>query len=154
MNGKKVLSTAMPVVQKIVNDLGYVLVDLEYKKLVTGMTMIVYIDKPEGITLNDCEKVSRALDIPLDELDPTEGASYNLNVSSPGLDRPIKTDYDFAKYAGKEVTLKFYMPYNKSKTLDCILVGHNATEVNIELSGEPLTFNKDKIALITPVIKF
>ena len=97
MNGKKVLTSCQPLIEKIVTDLGLVLVDLEYKKLVTGMTLIVYIDKPEGVTLDDCEMVSRALDKPLDELDPTDGASYNLNVSSPVLDRPIKTDYYFNK---------------------------------------------------------
>lgn len=154
MNGKKVLTLSQPVIEKIVTDLGLVLVDLEYKKLVTGMTLIVYIDKPEGVTLNDCEMVSRALDKPLDELDPTDGASYNLNVSSPGLDRPIKTDYDFNKYKGKEVTLKFYVPYEKSKTLDCVLKGHTDSEVMVSLNGKDLSFDKEKIALITPVIKF
>ncbi|MBR4745159.1 MAG: ribosome maturation factor RimP [Clostridia bacterium] len=154
MNGKKVLTSCQPLIEKIVTDLGLVLVDLEYKKLVTGMTLIVYIDKPEGVTLDDCEMVSRALDKPLDELDPTDGASYNLNVSSPGLDRPIKTDYDFNKYKGKEVTLKFYVPYEKSKTLDCVLQGHTDSEVLVNLNGKDLKFDKEKIALITPVIKF
>ena len=154
MNGKKVITVSHPVIQKVVQDLGLILVDVEYKKLVTGMTLIVYIDKPEGVTLDDCERVSRALDEPLDLLDPTEGASYNLNVSSPGLDRPIKTDYDFAKYQGKEVTLKFYVPYNNSKTLECVLLGHTQSSVQVEYNKTKIEFSKDKIALITPVIKF
>ncbi len=154
MNGKKVVTLSQPVIEDIVTNLGYVLVDLEYKKLITGMTLIVYIDKPEGITLEDCEKVSRALDEPLDVLDPTDGASYNLNVSSPGLDRPLKTDYDFKKYQGKEVTLKFYVPYNKQKSVDCVLHGHTDKQVSVVINSETITFDKEKIALITPVIKF
>ena len=154
MNGKKVITTCMPAIQQVVQSLGLVLVDVEYKKLVTGMTLIVYIDKPEGVTLDDCERVSRALDEPLDMIDPTEGASYNLNVSSPGLDRPIKTDYDFTKYKGKEVTLKFYVPYNGKKNIDCVLCGHTDVDVMVNFDGKPLTFSKEKIALITPVIKF
>ena len=154
MNGKKVLSLSTPIIKQVVEEQGLVLVDVEYKKLVTGMTLIVYIDKPQGVTLDDCEKVSRALDGPLDKLDPTDGASYNLNVSSPGLDRPIKTDYDFNKYKDKEVTLKFYEPYNKRKAIDCILIGHNEKQIFVSIDGNEVTFEKNKVALITPVIKF
>ncbi len=154
MNGKKVLSLAVPTIKPIVEDLGYVLVDVEYKKLVTGMTLIVYIDKPEGVTLEDCEKVSHALDEPLDKLDPTFGQSYSLNISSPGLDRPIKTDYDFNKYHGKEVTVKFYVPFNNHKTMECVLNGHKDNTVSVIFDGQTLDIDKQKIALITPVIKF
>ena len=107
MNGKKVISTCYPPCEKIVSELGYVLVDMEYKKQVGGMVLELFIDSEKGITLDDCEKVSRALDEPLDELNPTNDESYTLNVSSLGLDRPLTTEYQFNKYQDKEVEVKF-----------------------------------------------
>ena len=81
----------------IISELGYEVVDVEYSKKVDGMNLTFYIDSPNGITLDDCERVHKAIDGPLDELDPTGDATYILNVSSCGLDRPIKTDSDLKR---------------------------------------------------------
>ncbi len=156
MNGKKVISSCRPQIEKIVAELGYVLVDIEYTKKVNGMVLELFIDSPNGITLNDCEKVSKALDKPLDEINPTNDEPYCLNVSSLGLDRPLTTEYQFNKYRGKEVDVKFYkpvMPYNK-KLLTGILENWDDNTVTILVDGKPAILQKSDIAQIVPVINF
>jgi len=158
MNGKKVISSCYSLCEKIVSELGYVLVDIEYKKQSTGMVLELFIDSEKGITLNDCEKVSKALDEPLDELNPTNDESYSLNVSSLGLDRPITKEYQFNKYKGKEVELKFYeplKPYNK-KVLTGILHSWDEESVTITSNMEEqlIKIPKKIIAQIVPVINF
>lgn len=156
MNGKKVVTAVFPVAEKIVSDLGYVLVDVEYKKQNSGMVLELFIDSENGISINDCEKVSKALDEPLDTLDPTNGVPYSLNVSSLGLDRPLTTEYQFNKYKNSEVELKFYeplKPYNK-KVLQGILKSWNLETVTVLINSKEETISKKSIAQIVPVIKF
>lgn len=158
MNGKKVISSCYPLCEKIVSELGYVLVDIEYKKQSQGMVLELFIDSENGITLNDCEKVSKALDEPLDELNPTNDESYSLNVSSLGLDRPLTTEYQFNKYRGEEVELKFYeplKPYNK-KILTGILHSWDNETVTITsgMESQLIKIPKKIIAQIVPVINF
>ena len=100
---ERVVDKAIKIIKPVVEELGYVFVDLEYKKEFNGNVLALTIDSPQGITINDCERVSRALDAPLDEHDVTDGKSYNFNVSSYGLDRAFKTDYDFNKHIVKDV---------------------------------------------------
>lgn len=158
MNGKKVISSCKDQIAKIVSDLGYVLVDIEYSKKVGGMVLELFIDSPNGITLNDCEKVSHALDKPLDDINPTCDEPYSLNVSSLGLDRPLTTEYQFNKYKGKEVEVRFYeplKPYNK-KALIGVLVNWDSETVTIAIAPNEteVTVQKNKIAQIVPVIDF
>lgn len=156
MSGKKVVTSCENEIREIVTSLGYYLVEVEYKKQVSGMVLEIVIDSQNGITLNDCEKVSRALDEPLDRIDPTAGAPYSLNVSSMGLDRPINTDYAFNKYRGKEIEIKLYeplKPYNK-KNLIGILKDWNNDEVVLLLEEDELTILRKSIAQIVPYIKF
>ena len=79
---ERVVDKALKLIKPIVEELGYVFVDLEYKKEHSGYVLALTIDKPEGVNINDCEKVSRALDKPLDDNDITNGEGYNFNVSS------------------------------------------------------------------------
>lgn len=156
MNGKKVITTVMPVASKIVSELGYVLVDVEYKKQFDGMVLEFFIDSPNGININDCEKVSKALDEPLDQLNPTNDVPYSLNVSSLGLDRPLTTEYQFNKYKGQEVELKFYkplMPYNK-KQIVAILTSWDDENIVVEIEDNEVNILRKSIAQIVPVIKF
>ncbi len=156
MNGKKVVSIVMPMATKIVSDLGYTLVDVEYRKQFDGMVLEFFIDSPTGININDCEKVSKALDEPLDQLNPTNDVPYSLNVSSLGLDRPLTTEYEFNKYKGKEVELKFYQPiqpFNK-KQLSAVLDSWNDSEIIVTIDNQNITISRKSIAQIVPVIKF
>lgn len=138
----------------MIADLGYELVEVFYGKQVDGMNLIFYIDSPSGITLDDCEKVHRAIDPILDEMDPTAGASYILSVSSLGLDRPIKTERDFARNLGKEIELTLFAKLNGKKTFQGKLVDFSEGKVTIEVDGGNQEFELGKVAHIVPFIKF
>ncbi|MBO7508237.1 MAG: hypothetical protein J6T39_01155 [Clostridia bacterium] len=90
MAKKSVSEIVEEMAKPIVDNLGYELVEVKYSKGYSGMELTLFIHSPNGITLDDCEKVSKAIDEPLDELNPTKDEPYSLNVSSLGLDRPIK----------------------------------------------------------------
>jgi ribosome maturation factor RimP len=154
MNGKKVLSAAEPVVTQIVEELGYELVDIDYRKEHYGMILEVVIYKDGGIDINDCELVSKALDEPLDNLDPTNGAAYSLNVSSPGLDRPLKKQSDFKRNIGNEVKVKFFAPFNGKKEYVGILTSYTDKTFIITSNEESIEIEISKTAKIEPVIKF
>ena len=93
----KVKSICEEKVVPVIEEMGYEVVDIEYAKKSDGMNLIFYIDKDEGVKIEDCEKVSRAIDGLLEELNPTDDSPYILSVSSPGLDRPLKTERNFKR---------------------------------------------------------
>ena len=88
---------------------------MTYEKKYDGMNLTIFIDKKGGVNLEDCEKFHRAIDEPLDELDPTNGLSYTLNVSSPGLDREIKTDKDFGRNIGEVLEINLFKKIGLTK---------------------------------------
>ena len=140
----------------IIEGLGYELVEVTYKKEYGTPTLTCFIDtdKEGGIGLVDCEAVSRAIDPVLDENDPTDGEAYNLNVSSPGLDRPLTLERDFVKNKGKEVEASFYAPYQGKKKLQGILLDWSETQVVLQSGKDIHTIEKKAIAVLKPVIKF
>lgn len=140
----------------IIEGLGYELVEITYKKEYGTPTLTCFIDtdKEGGIGLDDCEVVSRAIDPVLDENDPTDGEAYNLNVSSPGLDRPLTLERDFVKNKGKEVEASFYAPYQGKKKLQGILLDWSETQVVLQSGKDIHTIEKKAIAVLKPVIKF
>jgi len=150
----KVKSICEEKVVPIIEQLGYEVVEVEYVKKSDGMNLTFYIDKEEGIIIDDCEKVSKAIDDLLEELDPTEGVGYILNVSSPGIDRPLKTQRDFERNLNKEISITLFSKLNGQKKFDGVLVGYTDESVTIESKGQITEFKKEKIAHIVPVIKF
>lgn len=123
------------------------LVDVEYVKEGGNWFLRVYIDKSGGINLDDCELVSRALSDILDEKDYIEDA-YILEVSSPGLGRPLKKERDFEKSIGKDVNIKLYRAKNGSKEFTGTLTSFDKDTVTIDEVGNKLIFNRSEIALI------
>lgn len=101
-------------------EMGYELDEVEYVKEYGNMVLTLYIDSENGVTIDDCEKVSRAIDPILDENDPIEEAYY-LSVSSIGIDRPLKKDKDFERNMGKKLQVKLYAPINKKKSFSASL---------------------------------
>ena len=151
---ERVVDKALKIIKPVVEDLGYIFVDLEYKKEFSGYVLALTIDSEKGITIDDCEKVSRALDVPLDENDISEGKSYNFNVSSYGLDRAFKTDYDFNKHIGKDVEIKFYAPYLNKKLIIGTLLAFNNDIITIEYENEKIDIERKLIANICANIVF
>ena len=138
----------------IMEELGFELVDVEYVKEGGTWYLRSYIDKPGGITVNDCETVSRRLSDILDEKDFIE-ESYVMEVSSPGLGRPLKKEKDFRRSLGEEVEVRTYRMIDKQKEFTGILKSYDEATVTIELADETLkTFEKGDIALIRLAFDF
>lgn len=130
------------------------LVDVEYVKEAGTWYLRAYIDKPGGIAINDCEVVSRELSDLLDQKDFIED-SYILEVSSPGLGRPLKKDRDFERNIGEEVEIRTYRMIDKQKEFTGILKDYDENTVTITLADETeKTFDKDDIALIRLAFDF
>ena len=102
------------IVEPLITKSGYEYVGTQINKHGADTELIVYADKPGGLQLDDCEKISRMIDPVIDEHDPIE-ESYYLCVSSPGLDRPLKSERDFKRSVGKTVDIKLYRPLDGKK---------------------------------------
>ena len=138
----------------IVEGQGFELVDVEYVKEAGNWYLRGYIDKPGGITVNDCEAVSRAFSDKLDEEDFIE-ESYIFEVSSPGLGRPLKKEKDFARSIGEEVEIRTFRPINRQKEFIGILEAYDKETVTIELEEEEkMQINRSDIALIRLAFDF
>ena len=129
------------------------LVEVEYVKRVDGMHLIVYIDKQGGITLEDCEKVSRMIDPVIEELNPTKDATYCLDVSSYGIDKPLKYDWQFDKYLGQKVSVTLYKKVGELKSFDAVLKGYKEV-FEFDINGEIIKVEKELVARVTPYIEF
>lgn len=138
--------------QKFADDTGVEIVDIEWNDKDTALT--VFIETETGVDLDTCEKFHNAILEPIDELDPTYDKPYTLNVSSPGLDRPFKTERDFERNTGKEVEIKLFAPLKGKKFLQGTLVAFDNGSVTVELGGEELKIPKNKIAKINKAINF
>lgn len=138
----------------IVTGFGYELVDVEYVKEAGTYYLRAYIDKPGGITVDDCEKVSRKFSDILDEKDYIED-TYIFEVSSPGLLRPLKKEKDFERSLGKEVEVRTYKAIERQKEFTGILKDYDKDTVTIEYEDETRqTFEKSDIALIRLALDF
>ena len=139
----------------VIEDMGYELVDVSFVKENGGMSLIFTIDKEEGVTITDCEAVNRKIDPILDELNPTDDKPYTLVVSSPGLDRPLKTDRDLRRTLEKEVDITLFSKIDGKKLFRGVLKDFDEKSVTILTEKkETLTFEREKIGSIKLVIKF
>lgn len=137
-----------------IEELGYELCDVEFQKEYGDWVLTLFINKDGGVTIDDCELVSRAIEPILDENDPIE-QQYFLSVSSLGLDRPLKKDADYERNLGKEVYVKLYAPKDGKKEfigkLDCY--DENSFTVITDQNTQ-ITVTKKEVALIRPHITF
>ena len=150
----KIVEKVQEALEPIVTELGYDIVEVEYAKKVDGYNLTVFIDSKNGISLDDCERVHKAIDEPLDVLDPTNGESYTLNVSSPGLDRPLKTDKDFERNLGVMVEVSLYAAVKKCKHFIGELVAYDDSSITVKTKKEEIKFEKNSIAKICKYIEF
>jgi len=140
---------ALPILGKY----GFEFIDCEYKKIAQEMNLTLYIDKQGGITLNDCEKVSRELEEILDKLDPIE-SGYILSVSSPGLDRALKKENDFKRNLDKKIFIKLYKAMDKQKEIVAVLKSYDEESVTVELKNKRTKLEKKNIAVIKQHVEF
>ena len=141
------VSDITKMVEPIVIQLGYELYYIEYVKDHNDYYLRIYIDKPEGITLTDCEKVSRLVSDLLDEKDPIKD-SYHLEVSSPGIFRQLFTDEHMKKYTGSDVKVKLSKAIDNKKHLKGILKDFSDDAVTLNIDGEYVELSREKIKSI------
>ena len=150
----KITDSVAEFVRPIIESNGMELVDVEFKKQYGQDTLTVFVDKEGGMDLIACEKIHNAISDPLDELDPTQGKAYVLNVSSPGLDRPFKTQRDYERHLNQDVEISLYAPIEKLKKFEAKLVSYNVDSIDVELKGKKINIDIKNIALIHEAIKF
>lgn len=142
------------ILQPIVDKHAFELVDVEYVKEGSTWYLRAYIDKPGGIAIDDCEIVSRELSENLDTNDYIEDA-YILEVSSPGLGRPLKKDKDFDRSIGEEVEIKLYRAIDKQKEFVGVLESHTKEDITITIEEEgSMAFKKSEVALVRLTFDF
>ena len=127
--------------------------DVEYVKEAGSRYLRVYIDKPDGVSIQDCEDFSRALDPILDEADPIPD-SYIFEVSSAGAERQLKRPSDFAQFMGASVTVRLYSAKNGSKEHTGTLRGYEDGAVSIETPAGMQRFEKNEVAMVRLHVDF
>ncbi len=132
---------------------GVEIYDVEYVKEGSDWYLRVYIDKPQGVDIGDCERVSRALSDSLDSADFIADA-YILEVSSPGLGRALKKDKHLEKSLGQKVEIRLYKPIEKCKDFSGILKNFDADRIVIETSEKEMEFMRKEVALIRLAFDF
>lgn len=152
MAKRKIEDIVTDFTQPIVDSLSFELVDVEYIKEGAYWYLRVYIDKPGGITIDDCQAVSEQLSDTLDKTDPIK-QSYILEVSSPG-ERPLKKERDFERFKGQIVEVKLYQPLNGRKLFEGELIGLIDNKVQIvNDKGEAMSFDRNDTAVVRRIIK-
>ena len=143
----KIVGIVTELARPIVEQAGCELWDVEYVSEGGQWYLRVYIDKEDGISINDCETVSRALDPILDEKDLI-ATSYTFEVSSAGLERTLKLPAHFQRFLGENVEVKLYKQLDGSKLYAGILSAYENGSVTIDYGGKPMTFTKEQIASV------
>lgn len=134
-------------IQPLVDKNHFELVDVEFVKEGSDWYLRVYIDKEGGITVDDCELISRAFNEILDKENYID-EPYIFEVSSPGLTRPLKKDKDYERSIGKLIDIKVFKPVDNCKEFTGILRAYNNNTVTIEVDGKEICFDRKNLALI------
>lgn len=146
----EILEFCKPIAQGV----GVEVVEVEFKQG-KNPALTIYIDKEGGVDLDACEKFHRAIDQPLDELDPTFGASYTLNVSSLGVDRPFKTDKDFNSHLNQRVEVKLYNSIRGKKMLDGELTFYDGKTIILKVDEkDSYTIDLKNVVKVNEYIDF
>ncbi len=147
---KNIAGTVRDLVSPVADELGYMLWDVEYLKEGADMILRITIDKPEGIGIEDCEKMARAIDPIIDEADPIE-VSYKMEVSSPGIERVLSRPEHFEACMGEKVEVKLYAPIEKKKQLVGILAAADEKTITVTCDENEYVLEKSAVAKVSTV---
>ena len=151
---KGIAATVREGISPVADALGYMLWDVEYLKEGARRILRVTIDSEDGITIEDCERMHRAIDPILDEIDPIEDA-YDLEVSSPGIERDLRTDAHIDACVGERVEVRFFAPFEGQKSIEGVLAGRDGSEaLLLEIGEQVKAFPRQSIAKIRTVFEF
>ena len=143
----KLVDTVRSLAEPVAAQCGCEVWDVEYVREAGAWYLRVYIDKPGGVGIDDCEAVSRALDPVLDEADPVPG-SYVFEVSSAGAERELKRPGDFERFIGEQVEVKHYQPIDGAKSHVGLLRGYDNGDVTVEVNGAERVLKKAQVAQV------
>jgi len=152
-NAKQIETRVFSLLEEPVNRLGFELCEVEYAIEDGNNVLTLYIYNDKGVSIDDCEMVSRAVDPMLDEDDPI-AEPYYLSVSSLGLDRPLKKPRDFERKIGTEITIGLYAPVNRKKQLTGTLTSADGFGITIRTDKGELRFDYKSIASAKPFLRF
>lgn len=147
---KSIKETVREAVAPIITDLGYVIWDITYSKVGADYHLEITIDSPDGINIEDCEKVHRAIDPILDECDPIEGFYY-LDVSSPGIERELRTEEHISLSVGEKVRAKLFAPKNGKRTVTGVLSAFGDGQLTITEPDGEIIITPAEISKLTTV---
>ncbi|MBR6727963.1 MAG: ribosome maturation factor RimP [Clostridia bacterium] len=152
---KNIAETVWQGIQPVADELGLLIWDVEFVKEGAKRILRVTIDHEDGITIEDCERMHRAIDPVLDEIDPIDTA-YDLEVSSPGIERELRTDAHIDACVGERVALRFFAPVEGQKSVEGILLGREegSNAVLVEVGGEQKAFPRAAVAKMQTIFEF
>lgn len=153
MARQKIANVVSEMVLPVVQEAGLELVDVEFVKEGGHWYLRVFIDKSGGVQLEDCQHVSEKVEKILDEKDPVPH-SYFLEVSSPGIERPLKKPADYSRFAGKLANITTYMPFHGKKKIIGRIVGLRGDEVILEVDGAELPIPLQQVASARLEVEF
>ncbi len=153
MNKKELKKEIYPLAEEVAKDLGYEIVDIEFQNGSKHDLLSIFIYKKEGIDLDDCTEMSRNLEKKLDNLEIFKNPYY-LEISSPGLDRPIRTEDDYRRNLGNEVDLKLYAPIDGKKEFSFVLDKYDDENVYCILDEKEIAIPIKSISSMKQTIKF
>ena len=144
VNEQKIIGQVAALAKPVCESEGLELIHVEFQRESGGRILRLYIDKPDGINLNDCVGISRQMgdiiDVNLDDIGP-----FNLEVTSPGTSRPLTTLEDFEKFKGNRVRIKTNRPISGQQNFKGVLLGISGGQVNLQLDGQIMTIPNQEI---------
>lgn len=146
-SGNKTTAIVMELAKPIAEELGLTIWDIRFEKEGAMWVLLVVIDKEGGVSINDCEAMSRPLDKKLDEVDPIE-QSYCLEVSSAGIERELTQDWHFEACRGEQVLLRLIRPYQGEREFQGELLGLKDGAVQLRIGEEEFSFSKSDTAFV------
>lgn len=152
MSKEHIESLVEQITNEIIKESNLELIDVEYVKE-HDWYLRVFLDKPNGVEVEDCQWVSEQLEDKLDELDPIK-ESYYLEVSSPGLDRPLKKDKDFTRHIGDEIEVHTFAPIDGRKLFVGTLMGFESNNINMNIAGQVVSLPKEQAAQVRLHLEF
>ena len=150
---KNIAETVREGIKPVADELGLAIWDVEFLKEGARRILRVTIDHEDGITIEDCERMHRAIDPVFDEIDPIDTA-YDLEVSSPGIERELRTDAHVDASIGEFVEARFFAPFEGKKSIEGILRGRQGADVLLEIDGTVRPIPRSAIAKLQTVFKF
>lgn len=150
---KEIENTVLNIAEPIAKQFDLYIVDVEFKKEGNDWYLRIFIDKENGVGIDDCENVSRAFSDAIDKLDPIE-QNYCLEVSSPGADRKLKKEREFLYYIGREVEVKLYKAMDTVKEFTGVLKGYEDKKAYIEIGEKIVEIEQSQAVYIRLAFKF